>query len=824
MILKDKRIKTLLGFFIIVIFFAGGILMWTGPLGELFLKNRMGPRPELLKQPPGRLVILYPKPGTLFPPEIAVPTFFWRDSTSQARRWLILVESADNRKIAAQVSGVRQWRPAERLWSKIRKTGLDQDIRISVFGIRGFAIFSGASTVIRTSPDSVDGCIFFRAVPLPFDYALKHLDSIRWHLGDIRSQSPPPALLKNLSLCGNCHTFTADGKTLAMDVDYANDKGSYVISAIRQETVLTPDQIITWSDYRREDGAKTSGRKARTAEPESRTFGLLSQISPDGRFVMSTVKDRSVFVAKDNFHYSQLFFPVKGILASYDRAAKAFHALPGADDPRFVQSNPVWSPDGRDLYFCKAPVHSLGEIEKTDQIVLPTSIAADFIEGRRGFRYDIYRIPFNGGRGGRPVPLAGASGNGMSNFFPRPSPDGKWIVFTQARNFMLLQPDSRLVIIPSGGGTPRVMKCNTDSMNSWHSWSPNGRWLAFASKARGPYTEILLTHVDADGQDSPPVLLERFSFPDRSLNIPEFVNVKASEFRKITDQFTEQPHYYFTLGRNRIGEKKYREAVACFEKAVQADPSYAAAYEYQGHAYSLLGEYDRAAKAYDRAIALDPEKADNHVNLGSAMYHLKDYRKAVESYDRALRLDPSNAQAFFSRGSARAKLDDYRGALRDYDRAEALAGSARTESLYYERGLCRALLGDYRGALGDFRNVIRFNPSSPDAHQKAGNALYKLGRIREAEAEYSQVLKYKPDDRVSRSYRAACRTALGDLKAALDDYSEALRIDPRSEADRTARGLVRIRLGDREGGCADLAEAAGRGFAEAKREFPKQCK
>jgi tetratricopeptide (TPR) repeat protein len=815
MVLEDKRIKTLLGFIIIVIFFAGGILLWTGPLGELFLKNRTGPRPELFKQPPGKLTILYPKPGTLFPPEIAAPTVYWKDSTSNAARWLILVESADNRKLAAKVSKVQHWRPAERLWAEIKKAGLTQDIRISVFGIRGFAIYSGSSTVIRTSPDSVAGCIFFRAVPLPFDYALKHLDSIRWHLGDIRSPSPPPALLKNLALCGNCHTFTADGKTLAMDVDYANDKGSYVISPVREETVLTPDQILTWSDYRREEGAKTFS-------PVTRTFGLLSQISPDGRFVVSTVKDRSVFVAKDDFHYSQLFFPVKGILASYDRTTKTFRALPGADDPRFVQSNPVWSPDGRNLYFCKAPVHSLGEIEKSDQIVLPTSVAADFIEGRKGFRYDIYRLPFDGGRGGRPVPLAGASGNGMSNFFPRPSPDGKWIVFTQARNFMLLQPDSRLVIVPSGGGTPRVMRCNTDSMNSWHSWSPNGRWLAFASKMRGPYTEILLTHVDANGDDTPPVLLERFSFPDRSLNIPEFVNLKASEFRKITDQFTEQPHYYFTMGRNRIGEKKYREAVSYFERVIEADPGYAGAFEYQGHAYSLLGEYERAVRAYDRAIALDPKKADTYINRGSAMYHLKDYLKAIESYDLALRLDPANAQAFFSRGSARAKLDDYRGALRDYDRAVALG--VRAESLYYERGLCRALLGDYRGALGDFQDVVKLNPSSPDAHQKAGNALYMLGRILEAESEYTLALKYKPDDRVSRSYRAACRTALNDLRGALDDYTEALRIDPRSESDRTARGLVRIRLGDREGGCADLAEASGRGYAGAEKEFSKYCK
>ncbi len=53
-----------------------------------------------------------------------------------------------------------------------------------------------------------------------------------------------------------------------------------------------------------------------------RTFGLFSKISPDGRYVVTTVKDR---VLMKNFHvnpienaiFSQLFFPVNGHLAVY---------------------------------------------------------------------------------------------------------------------------------------------------------------------------------------------------------------------------------------------------------------------------------------------------------------------------------------------------------------------------------------------------------------------------------------------------------------------------------------------------------------------------
>ena len=62
-----------------------------------------------------------------------------------------------------------------------------------------------------------------------------------------------------------------------------------------REMILATSDIITWSDYKRDE--------------KDPTFGLLSQVSPDGRFVVSTVKDRSVFVAKPDLAFSQLFFP-----------------------------------------------------------------------------------------------------------------------------------------------------------------------------------------------------------------------------------------------------------------------------------------------------------------------------------------------------------------------------------------------------------------------------------------------------------------------------------------------------------------------------------
>ncbi|HUL78256.1 MAG TPA: hypothetical protein VL691_13410, partial [Vicinamibacteria bacterium] len=70
-----------------------------------------------------------------------------------------------------------------------------------------------------------------------------------------------------------------------------------------------------------------------------------------------------------------------------------------------------WSPDGRYLVFARAEARDPRP---------PGRPLATFANDPNEvpIQYDLYRIPFDGGRGGKAEPVAGASGNGMSNSFP----------------------------------------------------------------------------------------------------------------------------------------------------------------------------------------------------------------------------------------------------------------------------------------------------------------------------------------------------------------------------------------------------------------------
>jgi tetratricopeptide (TPR) repeat protein len=681
-----------------------GILYWL-----LFAKNDSKDEYSKTFQQKGinsELVISYPANNTIFPPDIASPTILWQDSDSDMDEWLAIVESEGKIAYISDFIKESKWKPDSTSWEQIKNSGYGKNISINIVSVnqkKPGIIYNGGKVTINISKDSVSAPIFFRAVPLPFGFAVDNLSTISWRLGNVSNYTQPKILLTNFPVCGNCHSFSSDAKKMSMDIDYANDKGSYFISPLTKNTDVTFDKIITWSDYKREEGELT--------------FGLLSQISPDGKYVLSTVKDRSIFVRIDKLDYSQLFFPVKGIIGVYNTETKKFSSLPGADDKNICNSNPIWSPDGKTVLFTKSPLHQIPNADKFKEAILPIELAQDFIDGKKDYKYDIYKIDFNDGNGGVATPLQGASGNGMSNFFPKYSPDGKWIVYCQTKNFMLLQPDAKLYIIPSGGGTPRLMNCNNlGTMNSWHSWSPNGKWMVFSSKARGPYTQLYLTHIDENGNDSPPVILENMLIRNRAANIPEFLNTKYDDFDKITEKFIDNDNYAIARGNEKVKLGDFKGALVELNKAIELNPKDEVAYTRRGVVNFELGFLLEAIKDFNKVIELKPESFFAYHNRAALKVKTKDFAGAIKDYDMAIKLNPKSSEEYYQRGEAKFNMNLFKESISDFDYALKL--NPKNDSYYILRASAYYNIKDFKSSLNDFNEAIKIKTTD-------GNYFFK---------------------------------------------------------------------------------------------------
>jgi len=68
------------------------------------------------------------------------------------------------------------------------------------------------------------------------------------------------------------------------------------------------------------------------------------------------------------------------------------------------------------------------------------------------------------------------------------------------------------------------------------------------------------------------------------------------------------------FGINVAQRGLWREAIYRWEKAVELDPTYAAAFNDLGIAYEHEGQLDKARKAYAKALALDPNNANIRQN------------------------------------------------------------------------------------------------------------------------------------------------------------------------------------------------------------------
>jgi len=765
------------------------------------------------------LAIDLPVNGTIYPPDIIPPQFAWRDGNPAASVWRIEIVFGDHARsikvwsngekmqlapvddslvgyvpptLTPEQAAAHTWRPDAKTWEEIKKHSLGQPATLIVSGFasqKDREPISHAQATFETSRDPVGAPIVYRDVPLiPPDLETTQrgvikplpdsvLPKIKWELRYI-SQPQSKVLMTNLPTCGNCHSFSLDGKTMGIDVDGpANDKGLYALIPIKKVSTISNDYLIHWSAFSEEHSQKR--------------FGFMSQVSPDGKYVVNSIDvpyahgvrvlDRLYNGFYANYGFGQVFYPTRGVLAWYSKETGKLQPLPGADDPNYVQTSAFWSPDGKWLVFSRAAAR-----DPYPPGYKRSTYANDPNETQ--IQYDLYRIPFNDGKGGTPERVVGASENGMSNNFPKVSPDGKWIVFVQCKNGLLMRPDSKLYIVPFGGGVARPLESNLPLMNSWHTFSPNGHWLAFSSKTPSLYTHLYLTHIDEQGHASPPVVVENATASNRAVNIPEFLNLGPEGLDHID---TPAIDFYreFDAAQQLQDEHKFADAVPAWKVAAAKDPTDPRPYNNLGVALAATGKAAEAIEEYRKSLALNNDSSQTHNNLGSALAEAGKLDEAQAEIEKAIELNPDNGSAHINMGHIFEVMGGHRQeAIEELKKGIELAPKSSDGHNIY--GVILARMGRLEEAIAELQSAVDLAPRSPECRYNLGRALAASGRFTDALPQFEAAANLSGGQEPAiLQMLAAMYSETGQYRKAADTAQHALDLAIRQQNDALAAEL-----------------------------------
>ena len=239
---------------------------------------------------------------------------------------------------------------------------------------------------------------------------------------------------------------------------------------------------------------------------------------PSGRFAVYSINKVWQFFHTTGSEVRDVI-DLDSALAYYTFESKRARLVPGASDKQRLETYPAWTPDGKFLYFCSAPLLW----EKGTEIP-----PARFAE----VQYDLMRIAYDvdGDQWGAVETVLSAEETGLSLLLPRVSPDGRFLLFCMCQYgcFPIYQPTSDLYMMDLKSGSYAKLDINSDRSESWHSWSSNSRWIAFSSKRLGePFTRCFFSYVNESGTAHKPLLMpqedpEFYHSSLKTVSVPEF--------------------------------------------------------------------------------------------------------------------------------------------------------------------------------------------------------------------------------------------------------------------------------------------------------------
>ena len=268
-----------------------------------------------------------------------------------------------------------------------------------------------------------------------------------------------------------------------------------------------------------------------------------------------------------------------------------------------------------------------------------------------------------------------------------------------------------------------------------------------------------------------------------ALNLLASLHLQEKKYKEAVEYFgralkinSSQPSLLNNYGLALYELQKYEDAIGSYDKAIKLNPCFIEAHYNRGHLLQKLANFEHALLSYGRVIELKPDFAEAYFFHGNVLLQLQRYGDAIQSYNKAIALKPEYPMAFNNRGLACYDMKMYDEALVNFDKTiELTPDNAET---YSNKGLTLYALKRYEDAIDSYGSVISLNSCDAEGYSNIGLGLYAMERYDEAVQYYDKAIELKPDKAEMHSNRGLALFEMKRYKDAIQSYDKAIKIKP----------------------------------------------
>ena len=204
-----------------------------------------------------------------------------------------------------------------------------------------------------------------------------------------------------------------------------------------------------------------------------------------------------------------------------------------------------------------------------------------------------------------------------------------------------------------------------------------------------------------------------------------------------SEQQPDNTELRYKLAQSYLWSQQYEAAKEEFRFLLSKNPDSAPVHMLLGEVLDAANQVEAATAEFEAAAKTSPGEPEVHFGLGYLYWKQKRYDEARREFEAELAAQPHHTQALTYLADTElhsGKSEDAEGYL-----LRVLKLDPNVRLAHLDLGIVLANRKDFDEAARHFREAIRIDPSSPDAHYRLGRLWLATGRQKDADAEFDKV-------------------------------------------------------------------------------------